>query len=317
MKQKGKVVVTGGAGFLGSHICRSLIQKEEQVVCVDNFVTGFRSNIKDLIENPLFELIEQDVSEGLDIPGKVAAVLHFASPASPPVYLSLPIETLNIGSYGTKNCLELAKANGSRFLLASTSEVYGDPLLHPQKESYWGNVNPIGPRSVYDEAKRFSEAMTMAYHRTYGLDTAIVRIFNTYGPFMSPDDGRVVSNFSVQALSSLPITIYGKGDQTRSFCYVEDEVEGILKLLYSDLAGPINIGNPNEFTILELAELILKLTNSDSRIIFQPLPQDDPTRRNPDISLAVSLLNWHPHTTLEKGIMNTLSYFESKLKERS
>ena len=308
-----RIVITGGAGFLGSHLSTHLLDRGDEVVAVDNLCTGRLVNIADLRTRPGYEFIEHDVSTFIDVPGPIDAVLHFASPASPIDYLAMPIETLKVGSLGTHNALGLARANGATFMLASTSEVYGDPEVHPQTEDYWGHVNPNGPRSVYDEAKRFGEAITMAYHRTHGVSVRIVRIFNTYGPHMRADDGRVVSNFLVQALNGAPLTIYGAGDQTRSFCYVEDEVRGFLALLDSDETGPINIGNPNEFTMLELAELVLEVTGSSSGIVHEPLPVDDPRQRRPDITLAGDRLGWKPQVELRDGLERTAAYFRSSL----
>jgi dTDP-glucose 4,6-dehydratase len=304
-----RVVVTGGAGFLGSHLCRALLARGDSVVALDNLVTGSIDNIAGLDRAGDFSFVAADVSEAVDVDGPVDAVLHFASPASPVDFARIPIEILTVGSHGTLNTLELARKAGARYFLASTSEVYGDPLVHPQAESYWGNVNPNGPRSVYDEAKRFAEAMTMAYHRHHGVDVRIVRIFNTYGPRMRPDDGRVVSNFIVQALAGDPITIHGDGKQTRSFCYVDDEVRGLLALLDSDHVGPVNIGNPNEFTVLELAEKVLALTGSASELRFDPRPVDDPAQRRPDLTLARSLLGWEPEVTLDEGLARTAEWF--------
>jgi nucleoside-diphosphate-sugar epimerase len=310
----GRVVVTGGAGFLGSHLCQQLLARGDSVVCVDNLVTGDRSNVAPFLDDPGFSFVEQDISDPFTIDGPVDAVLNFASPASPPDYLRLPIETLKVGSLGTMHALELARDKGARFLTASTSEVYGDPHVHPQTESYWGNVNPVGPRSVYDEAKRFGEALTMAFHRTHGVDTRLVRIFNTYGPNMRAGDGRVVSNFIVQALTGQPITIYGKGDQTRSFCYVDDEVRGFLALLGADgIHDPVNIGNPNEFTILELAEVVLDVIDTRSELVYEPLPQDDPTQRKPDITRATELLQWEPVVQLREGVTRTAEFFARRL----
>ena len=306
-------VVTGGAGFLGSHLCDRLLDRGDEVVCIDNLLTGSVGNIEHLFGRRGFTFVEQDVSTYLWVPGTVDAVLHFASPASPIDYLEMPIQTLKVGSLGTHNALGLAKAKGARLLLASTSEVYGDPHEHPQTETYWGNVNPVGPRGVYDEAKRFAEAMTMAYHRYHGLDTRIVRIFNTYGPRMRPRDGRVVSNFIVQALRGEPLTIYGDGTQTRSFCYVDDEVRGLLALLDSDESDPVNIGNPGEFTIRELADIVVEVTGSTSSIEHRPLPVDDPTQRRPDITRAVELLGWRPEIELRDGVARTVEYFASVL----
>ena len=309
-----RVVVTGGAGFLGSHLCDALIRRGDRVVAVDNLITGRRRNIEHLEGENGFEYIEADVSVEIPVRGTVDAILHFASPASPPEYLAYPFETLDAGSLGTRNCLELARANGARFLLASTSEIYGEPLVHPQPESYWGNVISIGPRAVYDEAKRFAETITMTYRRELDVNTAIVRIFNTYGPRLRAADGRVVSNFIVQAMDGESITIYGAGTQTRSYTYVDDEVRGILALLDSDLAGPINIGNPTEYTVLELAQLALDVTGSDSSIIHEPLPTDDPTRRQPDITLARRHLGWEPRVALREGLVRTYDWYQ---KERA
>ncbi|QXC61430.1 SDR family oxidoreductase [Aquihabitans sp. G128] len=313
----GRVVVTGGAGFLGSHICHRLLDRGDEVVCLDNLITGSLSNIADLFGRRGFAFVEHDVSTYVWVPGDVDAVLHFASPASPIDFERIPIQILKVGSLGTHNALGLAKAKGARFFLASTSEVYGDPQVHPQPESYWGNVNPIGPRGVYDEAKRFAEAMTMAYHRHHGLDVRIVRIFNTYGPQMRVDDGRSVSNFIVQALRGEPITVFGDGTQTRSFCYVDDEVRGFLALLDSDVVGPTNIGNPHEYTILELAEAVIDVTGSSSEIVFRPLPVDDPMQRKPDITRAVEKLGWQPEVDLRAGIEKTAAYFAQALADQA
>jgi dTDP-glucose 4,6-dehydratase len=304
-----RIVVTGGAGFLGSHLCDRLLERGDEVVALDNLITGNVANIEHLFGAPGFTFVEHDVSKFIWVPGEVDAVLHFASPASPKDYLEMPIQTLKVGSLGTHNCLGLAKDKGATFFIASTSEVYGDPQVHPQTEEYWGHVNPVGPRGVYDEAKRFAEAITMAYHTHHGLDVRIVRIFNTYGPRMRPKDGRVVSNFVMQALQGAPITIYGDGSQTRSFCYVDDEVAGFLALLDSDQIGPINIGNPGEFTMLELAELVLDLTGSASEIVHEPLPEDDPTQRQPDITKARELLGWEPEVELREGLERTIEHF--------
>lgn len=304
-----RIVVTGGAGFLGSHICDRLLARGDEVVVLDNLITGSVANIEHLFGTPGFTFAEHDVSKFIWVPGEVDAVLHFASPASPKDYLEMPIQTLKVGSLGTHNGLGLAKEKGATFFLASTSEVYGDPQVHPQTEEYWGHVNPVGPRGVYDEAKRFAEAMTMAYHSHHGLDVRIVRIFNCYGPRMRPKDGRVVSNFIMQALQGVPITIYGDGSQSRSFCYVDDEVAGFLALLDSDQIGPINIGNPGEFTMVELAELVLDFTGSSSEIIHEPLPVDDPTRRKPDITKARELLGWEPRVELREGLQRTIEHF--------
>ena len=310
-----RVVVTGGAGFLGSHLCHRLLERGDEVVCLDNLITGSVTNIEDLFGQPGFSFVELDVSTFIHVPGDVDAVLHFASPASPIDFERIPIQILKVGSLGTHNALGLAKAKGAKFFLASTSEVYGDPLIHPQPETYWGNVNPIGPRGVYDEAKRFAEAMTMAYHRHHGLDVRIVRIFNTYGPQMRPDDGRAVSNFIVQALQGQDITVFGDGSQTRSFTYVDDEVRGFLALLDSDVVGPVNIGNPNEFTILQLAELVIEITGSSSKIIHEPLPVDDPMQRKPDNTKATELLSWKPEIELRDGIAKAAEYFSKVLAE--
>jgi dTDP-glucose 4,6-dehydratase len=312
----GRVVVAGGAGFLGSHLCDRLVERGESVVCVDDLSTGSRANIAHLLSHPEFEFIQHDVVQpglaGLLGDRPIWLVANLASPASPPEYLRRPIDTLDVGSIGTRNLLELAKQHDARFFLASTSEVYGDPLVHPQPEIYWGNVNPIGERSAYDEAKRFAEALTMAYHRAYGLGIRIARIFNTYGPRMQPDDGRVVTNFINQALRGDPLTIYGDGTQTRSFCYVDDEIAGFLALIDSDLIGPVNIGNPNEFTMLELADAVLKLTGSGSTIEYRPLPADDPKLRQPDISLATTGLGWSPTISLENGLARTIESYKSQ-----
>jgi len=306
-----RVVVTGGAGFLGSHLCEALVTRGDRVVAVDDLSTGVADNVGALVANPAFELVVADVSETIPVEGPVDAVMHFASPASPPDYLARPLETLAVGSEGTRHALALAAAHGARFILASTSEVYGDPVVHPQPETYWGNVNPVGPRSVYDEAKRFAEALTMATHRARGLDVGIVRIFNTYGPRLRPGDGRVVSNFLVQAMEGRPLTVYGDGSQTRSLCFVEDEVAGILALLNSALTGPVNIGNPDELTVLDLAHAVLALTGSTSTIVHEPLPTDDPTRRRPDITVARRELGWEPVVPLEEGLRRTLAFFAS------
>jgi dTDP-glucose 4,6-dehydratase len=310
---KKRTVVTGGAGFLGSHLCERLLAEGHRVVCVDNLVTGRTENVQHLMGRDDFELSVHDVSNPFFVEGEVDNVLHFASPASPVDYLELPIQTLKVGSLGTHNSLGLAKAKGARFLLASTSEVYGDPKEHPQTESYWGNVNPVGPRGVYDEAKRFAEAMAMAYHRTHGLEVRIVRIFNTYGPRMRLRDGRVVPAFLQQALTGEPMTVFGEGRQTRSFCYVDDLVEGIWRLLNSDLAQPCNIGNPHEMTILEFAETIRAAVGSDSAIELRPLPVDDPQTRRPDITLARTRLGWEPKITLAEGLKSTVEYFRRAL----
>jgi dTDP-glucose 4,6-dehydratase len=308
-----RILITGGAGFIGSHLCERFLAEEHEVVCMDNLITGNADNIAHLFPNPRFSFIPQDVTNYMYVKGSLDTILHFASPASPIDYLELPIQTLKVGSLGTHKALGLAKEKGARLLLASTSEVYGDPLVHPQKEEYWGNVNPIGPRGVYDEAKRFAEAMVMAYHRTHGVETRIVRIFNTYGPRMRLSDGRVVPNFIPQALKGEDLTVYGDGSQTRSFCYVTDLVEGIYRLLYSEHDGPVNVGNPREMSVLEFARLIITLTGSRSQIAFQPLPVDDPKVRQPDISLARRLLGWEPKVPLEEGLKQTIAYFQEKL----
>jgi dTDP-glucose 4,6-dehydratase len=308
-----RVVVTGGAGFLGSHISTALLDRGDQVVAVDNLSTGRVQNIEHLFGHDAFQFIRRDVTEYLWVPGPVDAVLHFASPASPRDYLELPIQTLKVGSLGTHNGLGLAKDKGARFLLASTSEVYGDPQIHPQPEDYWGHVNPVGPRGVYDEAKRFAEAISMAYARTHGMAVRIVRIFNTYGPRLRAHDGRVVSNFIDQALRGEPLTIYGDGAQTRSFCYVEDEVRGLLALLDSDLEGPCNIGNPDEFTVRELAEIVIEITGSDAEIVHEDLPVDDPAKRRPDITRARTELGWEPKIELREGIERTVEWFRDEL----
>ncbi len=310
----GRVVVTGGAGVLGSHLTDLLLARGDEVVCIDNLVTGSTRNVEHLFGHPGYTMVHHDVSNYVWVPGPVDAVMHLASPASPVDYLQMPIQTLKVGSLGTHNCLGLAKAKGARFFLASTSEVYGDPQVHPQPETYWGHVNPIGPRGVYDEAKRFAEAMTLAYHRHHGLEVRIVRIFNSYGERMRLQDGRVVSNFLVQALKGEPLTVYGDGTQTRSFCYVADEVRGFLALLDGDHTGPINIGNPGEFTMLELADLVKEVTGSTSEIVFEPLPVDDPTQRKPDITLARTLLGWEPTVALREGLERTAAYFAEQLR---
>ena len=310
-----RVLVTGGAGFLGSHLCDALLADGHSIVCADNLLTGRMENITHLRHEPRFEFRQQDVCQPFDF-GKVDYVFHFASPASPVDYLEHGIETLQVGSLGTMNCLELAKKYGAKFFLASTSECYGDPLEHPQKETYWGHVNPIGPRSVYDEAKRFAEAVTMAYYRYHKVDTHIVRIFNTYGPRLQLNDGRVISNFMKQALLGEDLTAYGDGSQTRSFCYVSDEVAGILALAKSDEHEPTNIGNPREFTILECAKVVLEVTGSRSKICFEPLPQDDPKQRRPDISKAKRLFGWEPRIDLRTGLQMSLEYFRSAVANK-
>ena len=312
-----RIVITGGAGFLGSHLCDSLLQGGHTVVCMDNLLTGRMENISHLLGNERFTFLKYNVCDYLHVDGPLDALMHFASPASPQDYLEFPIATLKVGALGTHKVLGLARAKGARFLLASTSEVYGDPLVNPQPESYWGNVNPISPRGVYDEAKRFAEAMTMAYHRYHGLDTRIVRIFNTFGPRMRANDGRVVSNFIVQALQGNPVTIYGDGSQTRSFCYVDDLVDGLLRLMETpdEVTGPINLGNPVEFSIKQLAETVIELTGSSSKIVNQELPEDDPKQRQPDITKAQSLLEWTPKVQLREGLAKTIGYFEDLLKD--
>ena len=306
-----RIVVTGGAGFLGSHLCDRFIERGDEVVAIDNLVTGRVDNIEHLFGEPGFTFVEHDVSQYVWVPGPVDVIMHFASPASPADFERIPIQILKVGSLGTHNCLGLAKSKGARFFLASTSEVYGDPQVHPQTEDYWGHVNPIGPRGVYDEAKRFAESMTMAYHRHHGIDVRIVRIFNTFGIRMRPDDGRAVSNFLVQALRGEPITIYGDGSQTRSFCYVDDEVAGFLALLDGDITGPCNIGNPAEYSIRQLADLVLEVTGSKSEIVHEDLPVDDPMQRQPDITLARSALGWEPSIELRDGLARTAEYFSS------
>jgi dTDP-glucose 4,6-dehydratase len=306
---KKTVVLTGGAGFIGSHLCDRLIGENFKVICLDNLITGKLDNIRQLLKAKDFRFIERSVAEYIDIRGRVDYVLHFASLASPVDYLKFPIKTLKAGALGTHNSLGLAKNKGATFMLASTSEVYGDPLVHPQSESYWGNVNPVGVRGCYDESKRFAEAITMAYHRVHKIDTKIVRIFNTYGPRMRINDGRVVPNFIYQALNNKPMTVYGKGEQTRSFCYIDDLVEGIFRLMVSSINEPINLGNPNEFTMLQLAKLVSRLTGSKKKIIFKSLPQDDPRQRQPDITKAKRLLKWLPRVSLEDGLHMTISWF--------
>jgi dTDP-glucose 4,6-dehydratase len=307
-----RVVITGGAGFLGSHLCRQLLERGDEVVAVDNLCTGLRQNVSELEGESGFELIVADVSREIPVSGRIDGVLHFASPASPPEYLDMPLETMDVGSLGTRNALDLARANGARFLVASTSEIYGDPLVHPQPEEYNGNVNPVGPRAVYDEAKRFAETLTMTYHRQFGVNTAIVRIFNTYGPRLRPADGRVVSNFLAQAIESAPLTVYGDGSQTRSFCYVDDEVRGILALFDSDVVEPVNIGNPDEYTMLQLADVVRQVTGSSSELVFEPLPVDDPTQRQPDITRARRLLGWQPEVALREGLGRMYEWYKKE-----
>ncbi len=311
----GRAVVTGGAGFLGSHLCARLLEEQYEVVCLDNFVTGRPGNVQHLLPSERFRLVRTDVTDYVHVPGPVDVVLHFASPASPVDYLKLPIETLKVGSTGTLHALGLAREKGARFLLASTSEAYGDPQVHPQREDYWGHVNPVGPRGVYDEAKRYAEALTMAYRRTHGVDTAIARIFNTFGPGMRPDDGRAIPTFIWQALTGQPITVAGDGSQTRSVCYVDDLIEGLIRLLRSDLAGPVNIGNPQELTVRRLAEEIRRLCSADVEIVNVPRPEDDPTVRQPDITLARTELGWEPRVQLRDGLQRTIAWFRERLPD--
>jgi dTDP-glucose 4,6-dehydratase len=308
-----RVLITGAAGFLGSHLTDRFLAEGHAVVGLDNFITGRASNLAHLDGRSDFSFVRHDISTPIELDGPLDGVLHLASPASPPDYLAHPIETLRVGAHGTTNALEVARAHGARFFLASTSEVYGDPLVHPQREEYWGNVNPVGPRSCYDEAKRFAEAMTMAYHRTHGVDTRIVRIFNTYGPRMRPDDGRVVSNFVVQALRNEPLTVYGDGSQTRSFCYVSDEVDGIYRLFMRGDAQPTNVGNPHEYTVRELAELVIEITGATSPIVELDLPVDDPKLRRPDITRARTTLGWEPRVPVREGLAHTIAYFREAL----
>jgi dTDP-glucose 4,6-dehydratase len=310
-----RILITGGAGFIGSHLGDRFLREGHEVICLDNLITGSTDNIAHLAGNANFSFIKHDVTNYIFVEGELDAILHFASPASPVDYLQYPIQTLKVGSLGTHKALGLAKEKKARFLLASTSEVYGNPLVHPQKEDYWGNVNPIGPRGVYDEAKRFAEAMAMAYHRYHGVDTRIVRIFNTYGPRMRLNDGRVVPNFIYQALKGEDLTVYGDGSQTRSFCYVDDLVEGIVRLLLSPETGPVNLGNPGEYSILQFAREILEITGSRSRVVYQPLPVDDPQVRKPDIGKAREILGWSPKVDLKEGIRQTIPYFQRRLAE--
>jgi dTDP-glucose 4,6-dehydratase len=309
----GRAVVTGGAGFLGSHLCERLLADGWQVTCVDNLVTGASENVANLRRNQSFISIQHNVSEPLYVEGAVDAVLHFASPASPVDYADHPIATMKVGTLGTHNMLGLARAKGATFFLASTSEVYGDPTVHPQPETYWGNVNPIGPRAVYDEAKRAAEAFTMAYHRTHGMATRIVRIFNTFGPRMRLNDGRAVPNFLVQAMNNEPITVYGNGSQTRSLCYVDDLIEGVVRLLNTDFSDPVNLGSEHEVTMLQLATRIRDLSGSSSEIVFNPLPEDDPRRRRPDLTRARQVLRWQPTTSLDTGLIKTIAYFRKRM----
>ncbi|MBU0676535.1 MAG: SDR family oxidoreductase [Verrucomicrobia bacterium] len=310
-------VVTGGAGFLGSHLCDKLLSEGHRVICMDNLITGNVANIEHLAGNENFKFIKHDVTEYIFLPEEIDYIFHFASPASPIDYLELPIQTLKVGALGTHKALGLARAKKARLLLASTSEVYGDPLVHPQQEDYWGNVNPIGPRGVYDEAKRFAEAITMAYQRFHGVETRIVRIFNTYGPRMRPHDGRVVPALCVQALKGDPLTVFGDGSQTRSFCFVSDLIDGIYKLMMSEEANPVNIGNPHEMSVLAFAERIKALCRSDSEIVFKPLPVDDPKVRQPDIGKAKRILNWEPRKGLDEGLQETIAYFKSLIDQKA
>ena len=309
-----RVLITGGAGFIGSHLCDRLLADGHDVLCVDNFITGCDANIAHLRASPRFQFIQHDVTKPLALDGPVDCILHFASPASPIDYLKLPIQTLKVGSLGTLNALGIAKAKGAKFLLASTSEVYGDPQVHPQPETYWGHVNAVGPRGVYDEAKRFAEAMTMAYHRVHGIDTRIVRIFNTQGPRMRINDGRAIPAFITQALHGEPLTVFGDGTQTRSFCYIDDLIEGIVRLTAADYHEPVNLGNPEEYTILQLAHRIIELTKSASRVVFKPLPQDDPKQRRPDIATVRRLLSWEPKWSFEDGLKRTIGWFRQHLR---
>lgn len=303
-------LITGGAGFIGSHLCDNFLRKGNRVICLDNFITGSRKNIAIALRDKNFEFIRHDISKPLSIKSRIDYVLHFASPASPPDYLKYPIQTMKVGSLGTHNALGIAKAKKAVFLLASTSEVYGDPLVNPQKENYWGNVNPVGPRGVYDEAKRFAEAITLAYYREHGVNTKIIRIFNTYGERMRPEDGRVIPNFITQALRRKPLTVYGDGSQTRSYCYYSDLVNGIEKVLNSSLNQPVNLGNPNEMSVLTLAKKIIQITGSTSPIVYKKLPEDDPKKRCPDIALAKSALRWEPQVSLDEGLRATIRYFQ-------
>ncbi|MDB5098210.1 MAG: NAD-dependent epimerase/dehydratase family protein [Cyanobacteria bacterium RYN_339] len=308
-----RILITGGAGFIGSHLADRLLADGHEVLAYDNLITGSKANIAHLESNPRFTFVEHNVTQYIEVPGELDQIYHFASPASPIDYAEMPIQTLKVGALGTHNALGVAKAKGARMLIASTSEVYGDPLVHPQPETYWGNVNPIGPRSCYDEAKRFAEAITMAYHTHHGVETRIVRIFNTYGPRMRLNDGRAIPNFLTQALKGEPITVFGDGSQTRSFCYVSDLVEGIVRLMNSDVDSPVNVGNPTELTLLEMAERIKTMTNSASEIVYKPLPQDDPKIRRPDITKAQTYLKWEPKVGLEEGLTQTVAYFRQAL----
>jgi dTDP-glucose 4,6-dehydratase len=311
-----RTLITGGGGFIGSHLCERFLGEDHDVICVDNFITGRLENVRHLIDHPKFHLVEHDVSQHITVDGPLDNILHFASPASPVDYLNYPIQTLKVGSLGTHNTLGLARAKGARYLMASTSEVYGDPEQHPQREDYWGNVNPIGPRGCYDEAKRFSEAIVMAYHRTHAVNTHIVRIFNTYGERMRLDDGRVLPNFVGQAMRGEPLTVYGNGSQTRSFCYVSDLVEGIHRLLFTEFHEPVNLGNPDEVSILEFAREILSLSVSASKLVFKPLPQDDPKVRKPDITRARQLLGWEPKVGRHEGLRRTWEHFQRQVENR-
>ncbi|MDP2939748.1 MAG: SDR family oxidoreductase [Candidatus Omnitrophota bacterium] len=312
VSKKQIILITGGAGFIGSHFCDRLTKEGFKVICMDNLITGNMDNIRHLLKNPWFEFIKHNVTKYIKLVGRIDYVLHFASPASPVDYLNFPIQTLKVGSLGTHNTLGLAKVKKAKFMLASTSEVYGDPLIHPQPENYWGNVNSVGVRGCYDEAKRFAEAITMAYHRVHKIDTRIVRIFNTYGTRMRLNDGRVVPNFIYQSLKNLPLTVYGKGNQTRCFCFISDLVEGLFRLMLSDIHEPLNLGSPNEFTIKELAYLTINLTNTKSKIVYKPLPQDDPKQRQPNISKAKKLLHWHPQVKLREGLDATIQWFKNQ-----
>jgi dTDP-glucose 4,6-dehydratase len=310
-----RVLVTGGAGFIGSHLCEFLLGQSADVICMDNFITGSPDNVAHLRSERRFALVPHNVTEYIDVPGAVDWVLHLASPASPRDYLELPIQTLKVGALGTHRALGLAMAKGAQFLLASTSEVYGDPLVHPQREDYWGNVNPVGPRGVYDEAKRFAEAMTMAYHRAHGVDTRIVRIFNTFGPRMRSHDGRAIPAFVTQALAGQPLTVFGDGSQTRSFQYIDDLIQGIWRLMHTAVNEPVNIGNSHEMTLLELAKRIIRLTGSRNELVFHPLPEDDPKVRQPDITRARTLLGWEPRVDVDEGLRLTIDWFRRKLSE--
>lgn len=311
-----RVVITGGAGFIGSHLCDRFIAEGDDVIAIDNFITGSQENIEHLFGNPRFKFIFYDITNYTHVPGDVDYILHFASPASPIAYMTYPIQTLKVGALGTHKMLGLAKEKGAHFLLASTSEVYGDPLVHPQREDYWGNVNPIGVRGVYDEAKRYAEAITMAYHRYHGLQTRIARIFNTFGPRMQPDDGRAIPAFISQALQNQNVTVFGDGKQTRSVCYIDDLVEGIFRLLHSNVVEPVNFGNPDEITILQLANEIIELCNSQSKIVFRELPEDDPRVRQPDISKARELLDWEPKINRREGLIKTIDYFRRRIFQK-